>query len=192
MKQVVLIGDSVRLAYQPTVARELSDVAQVHGLPDCGNTRRVIRRLPDILLLAPRADVYHVNSGLHDIARTRAGGRYYVPLPEYIENLRQVIACLKVRTPAAVILATTTPVSEQRQLEDQPDRPFLRWRTDLKAYNDALVRLAASLDVEVNDLHELVMQNGYEDLLVGDGVHFTAEGSECMGKAVAAKIKQVL
>jgi len=134
----------------------------------------------------------HINSGLHDIAKSRTSGRYYIPLDLYKINLQRILRALLERTEARVILATTTPVIESRQLEDDPHRPFLRWNEDVVRYNAASMEVAAALGVPVNDLHAKVMHAGPENLINEDGVHFTASGSEMLGKAVAEKIRPFL
>ncbi len=191
MKQIILIGDSIRLGYQSTVARELGDIAEVWGLPDCGNTYRVTKRLRDWALVR-EPDLVHFNSGLHDMAKSRTSARYYVPLDQYEHNLRRILRTILERTGAKVIVATTTPVSESRQIEDDPHRPFLRWNEDVLRYNQVAVAVATGLGVAVNDLHAVVTRAGPEDLLLEDGVHFTAAGGELLGKAVTERIRSVL
>ncbi len=190
-KEIILIGDSIRWCYQEIVARETADIAQVWGLPDCGNTWRVIKHLRDWALTRD-PDIVHVNSGLHDMAKCRKSGRYYVPLDIYKINLGRILRIILERTEARVILATTTPVVESRQLEDDPHRPFLRRNEDVVRYNAAAIEVATAFGVPVNDLHAKVVHAGPENLIVEDGVHFTAAGSEMLGKAVAEKIRPFL
>ena len=59
---------------------------------------------------------------------------------------------------------------------------------EVAAYNAAAVRVAGELGVPVNDLHAVIMAAGRDELLTQDGVHFTAEGSRLLGKAVAATV----
>ena len=48
---------------------------------------------------------------------------------------------------------------------------------------------ATDLGVAVNDLFSVVGECGAGNLLAKDGVHFTPEGSEILGSAVAAAIR---
>lgn len=112
-----------------------------------------------------------------------------VPLKEYGENVRRILTTLKSETGAAVLWAMTTPVNENRHHEN---KPFDRLEADVDAYNEVATRTATELDVPVSDLFDLIQQAGRDQLLLADGVHFTPEGSELLGKAVAKFIRAQL
>jgi len=65
--QVVLIGDSIRLGYQETVAQELAGRAQVWGPPENSGDSVNVRRHLEEWVLSRRPTVVHLNCGLHDI-----------------------------------------------------------------------------------------------------------------------------
>jgi lysophospholipase L1-like esterase len=96
---------------------------------------------------------------------------------------------MKHKTRAEVIWATTTPVNEQWHHET---KGFDRFEADVDAYNRAATQIAAKLDMRLNNLYEAVMTSGRDRLLTKDGVHFTAEGSELLGGAVAEAVRSCI
>ncbi|MCZ6676888.1 MAG: GDSL-type esterase/lipase family protein [Candidatus Poribacteria bacterium] len=189
LKRVVCIGDSIRMGYEPTVVQELADWAQVWRMGEIqgGNTRNVLEHL-DEWGIQPAPDIVHINAGLHDMARDPGPGpEPRVPLHEYRENLRQIISTIQKKTPALIIFALTTPVDLARQ--HAVNYGVNRVNTDVLTYNQAAREVAAERHVVINDLYQVVVDNGIGQMLREDGVHFTASGSEILGKAVAAAIR---
>ena len=189
MIRVICVGDSIRMGYEPTVVTELDEWADIVEMGDTqgGNTRNVLEHL-NAWVIAHRPDIVHLNAGLHDMARDRGPGpENRVPLDEYGANLRQILEELLQKTNARVILALTTPVDLERQLT--VEKGVNRTPEDVTAYNEAATAIAGDLGVAVNDLFRVIDNHGAGDVLAEDGVHFTAEGSEILGRAVAAAIR---
>ncbi|MBT6147560.1 MAG: SGNH/GDSL hydrolase family protein, partial [Gemmatimonadetes bacterium] len=86
MKNVTLIGDSIRMGYQQFVEEALKDVARIWG-PEIngGDSNNVRTHLPKWLETA--ADVIHLNCGLHDIKKDYDSGQPQVGVETYRENL---------------------------------------------------------------------------------------------------------
>jgi lysophospholipase L1-like esterase len=133
--------------------------------------------------------VVHLNCGLHDVKRAPDTNALLVPLEEYRATVQQILEQAQQGTHAAVIWATTTPVNEAHH---QAEKSFTRFNADIRAYNEAAVAIAQALGLPVDDLFTVVMEAGRDRYLSADGVHFTAEGYELLGKAVAEVIKQIL
>lgn len=113
MGKVVLIGDSIRMGYEPFVREGLAGVAEVLGpAENCAASGDVLARL-DEWALARGADVVHVNCGLHDIRRERGAHGPATPLGEYRANVEAILRRLA-GSGARVVWATTTPVIEER------------------------------------------------------------------------------
>ncbi|MFN0078904.1 MAG: SGNH/GDSL hydrolase family protein [Prosthecobacter sp.] len=131
LPRVLLMGDSVSIAYALEVRKLLAGVANVHRVPaNCGSTKTalgsygLVHWLPDP---KEKWDVIHFNHGLHDLSYRFAddsdknakgeyasptnGGDQNVPPEVYEKNLRGIIARLK-QTGAKLIFASTTPVPE--------------------------------------------------------------------------------
>ena len=69
MKTIVLIGDSIRMGYQEKVREQLADWAYVWVPEENGGTSENILAHLDKWVLSRRADVVHINCGLHDIKK---------------------------------------------------------------------------------------------------------------------------
>ena len=191
MKSIVLIGDSIRMGYEPLVREMLAGRAEVWGPEENGGpSARVLANL-EAWALSRRPDVVHVNCGLHDIKKPPNPslgpdrGEPATPVFIYAENVRKILTALKALPATRVIWASTTPVHEERH-RGNPD--FWRYMDDVIEYNRAAELVASSLKVEIHDLYGLVMESGRDRLLKHDGVHYTPEGCRLLAERVAAKI----
>lgn len=195
MRRVLLIGDSIRLSYQNEVRARLADVAFVSGPNDNGqHTVNLLLNLWSwVITQAP--DVVHLNAGLWDSRRlVRGGSENVVPLEQYETNVRRILTHVRTHLPAArVIWATTTPVIESQALAFHARSGLAgRCGSDIARYNAAATRVAASLDVPVNDLHAVVIAAGPERLLQNDGTHFNDAGVAILADTVAAAVRSHL
>ena len=192
-KSVVLIGDSIRLSYQPTVQQALADCADVWGPEENGgHSVNVLIQLPYwILNRQPTPDIIHINAGLHDLKTVYYGGREnVVPLEHYRANVATILRTIRGRTNARVIWATTTPVNDVRcHIPHAQWNYFDRYDADVIAYSAAARDVCRQLNVPVNDLHALVVAAGADRLLTEDGVHFNDAGQAQLGATVASAIR---
>lgn len=199
LPRVLLIGDSVSIAYTLEVRTLLAGLANVHRVPaNCGSTKTalgyygLVRWLPDP---NEKWDVIHFNHGLHDLsyrfgddrdkndkgeyASPHNGGHPNVSLEEYEKNLRRIIARLK-QTGAKLIFASTTPV---------PDSEAQKYVKDSELpYNAVAKRVMTEENIVWNDLWSLVKPRQAE-LQGKRNVHFQPEGSSVMAKQVAERIR---
>ena len=189
LPRVLLIGDSISIAYTQQVRAELKGTANVHH-PDenCGPTVYGLERLGDWLGTGKWAVIYF-NFGLHDLKYLDAKENYVTPdkghqvaLPEqYGRNLRELVQRMR-RTGAKLIFATTTPV---------PAGANGRVGGSEVAYNSAARRAMEEGGVAVDDLHAFAKARQAEIQQPKD-VHFTPAGSEALAKHVAATIRASL
>ena len=184
MKKIFLIGDSIRLGYDGFVREFLSDKAQVYWNQD--NARFVQYTLRGINLWAgqdcpaEKIDLIHWNNGLWDVGR-QFGDEPLVSLEDYQKYLRRIIARLKIVFPnAKICFALTTWVVE----ESFTNPALMRNNTDIEAYNAAARAIMAEYDIPVDDLYTVSAQMPLE-WHSADGTHFTPEGYEALGRAVA-------
>ena len=178
---IVLIGDSIRMGYQDHVASQLADRAEVWVPEENGGDSRNVLAHIDQWVLARQPDLVHVNCGLHDLKRA-FGAESEVPLDEYERNVRQILHRLQRELNGAVVWATITPVDENWHHQN---KGFDRLEADVEAYNAAARAVAEDLGVPIDDLFAVVEREGKARLLTQDGVHFTEEGSQLLGRAVA-------
>jgi lysophospholipase L1-like esterase len=190
---IVLLGDSIRMGYEPLVREALRGRAEVWGPPENGGpSSRVLSNL-ESWALSRRPDVVHVNCGLHDLKKppNPSGGpdrgEPFTPLFHYAENVKKILAALKGLPGIRVIWASTTPVHEERH-RSNPE--FWRYQEDVIKYNRAAEEAARSLGLAIHDLYGLVMEAGRDRLLRHDGVHFTPEGYQFLAARVAAKVME--
>ncbi len=178
---IVLIGDSIRMGYQDHVASQLADRAEV-WVPEenGGDSRNVLAHL-DQWVFSRQPDLVHVNCGLHDLKRA-FGAKSSVPLDEYEGNVRQILQKLQRELDGVVVWATTTPVDENWHHQN---KGFDRLEADVEAYNAAAHAVAEDIGVPIDDLFAVVEREGKARLLTQDGVHFTEEGSQLLGRVVA-------
>lgn len=201
LPRVLIIGDSVSVAYTLDVRKNLAGVANVHRIPaNGGSTRTALGDYGLIRWLKPseKWDVIHFNEGLHDLsyrfpddrdkndkgeyASPTNGGRPNVSLEQYEKNLRLIVARLK-QTGAKLIFASTTPVPEADAAKYVKDSEL--------PYNVVAKKIMAEEGVTWNDLWAAVKPK--QDQLQGKrNVHFMASGSAVLAKQVAEAITREL
>ncbi|WP_123040331.1 SGNH/GDSL hydrolase family protein [Cohnella candidum] len=182
MKRVLLLGDSIRLGYEPFVREGLAGLAEVVAPEENGRfAKHTLWGVNLWLRDLGKPDVVHWNNGLWDLHHEPPMVEALTSLPEYLETLRRILNELQ-RTGAAVIFATTTPIA--------PDGAG-RSNAEIDTYNEAAVLLMRSSGVEVNDLNALVKAdlNGF---LCEDKLHLTEQGSRRCAAQVVEKIKAYL
>jgi lysophospholipase L1-like esterase len=182
MRQVILIGDSIRMGYQPVVQRALANRAAVWAPRENGGTSANVLAHLDEWVLSRNAYIVHLNCGLHDLKTEFGASRTVVPLAEYRKNLEAIFRQIQERTMSTLIWASTTPVNERWHHQN---KPFDRFESDIEAYNRAATEIATRFDIQIDDLYGLVMDAGRDDYLVQDGVHFSPAGYELLGDRVA-------
>lgn len=189
MPKVVLVGDSIRMGYAPTVRKALTGLAEVWAPePNCGPSPRIVKHIPD-WIVAPGADIIHLNCGLHDLRHERGTAVNSIPLPQYAANLRAIFAAARKTGICTIIFALTTPVNEAWH---RAKKAFDRSEADVDAYNAAARKEAGGARVLINDLCGVVIKAGRDRIMQPDGVHFTDEGYEIIGRAVADYIRPFL
>ncbi len=184
MPKVLLLGDSIRMSYQPLVAELLDGKAEVVGPSDnCQYSLYALSSLGRWIEELGRPDVVHWNNGLHDVGHNPARSPVQIPVDMYVANLEFALKCLTDLTPR-VIWATSTPV--------HPQRPFLTdrwsWRNEeIDAYNAAATELMTDRVIPVNDLHTLVWEN-VDEYLSEDQVHLSESGKKTCARAVVQAV----
>ena len=191
MKNVMLIGDSIRFGAPPNspgygvyVKEMLKGKADVYAPNDnCRFAQYTLRYLYDWEKETEREkiDVIHWNNGLWDVLRIN-GDEPFTPCDVYVYNLKRIHNMLTKRFPnAKIIFALSTAV-----IEEMAKPEFMRYNSDIEKYNQAAKELMETLGVEVNDLYTISKKLGRD--YHSDWVHYNSEGSEILAKAVTEKI----
>lgn len=185
---VLLLGDSIRVSYQPLVASLLKESADVMG-PDenCQYSEYTLVSLDRWLDQLGLPEIVHWNNGLHDVGHNPDRSPVQYPLDEYISNLKAIIKKIR-NTGAKIIWATTTPV--------HPGRPFTAdswsWSNrDIDQYNSEALKLMKSEGIPVNELHSLVNSN-IDEYLSDDLLHLSESGKKKCAEAVSEFIKKII
>lgn len=200
LPRVLVVGDSVSIGYLETVRKLLQGQANVlRPAANCGSTKTaLISNSLESWLGDKPWDVIHFNFGLHDLsyrfangkdkndaeeyASPHNGAKPNVPVQEYGENLRKIVARLK-QTGAKLIFATTTPVpdSEAEKYVQGSEAP----------YNEIARQVMTEEGVLINDLHGMAAAR-LAELQLRRNVHFTSYGSNVLAEGVVDSIKNVL
>ena len=188
ISKVLLLGDSIRMSYQPHVVRMLDGEADVVGPADnCQYSLFTLSSIDRWVGELGIPQVVHWNSGIHDAGHNPRRSPVQIPLEMYRANLQFILEKLRLFT-SRIIFATSTPV--------HPDRPFLEaewsWRNgEIDKYNDAARTLMESEGVPINDLGEVVWKN-YGAFLSEDQLHLSTAGQLACAHAVADRIRPAL
>lgn len=188
--RVLLLGDSIRLAYAPSVRERLADVAEVVDFPDNGGDSANVRaKLGQWLADARALDIVHVNCGLHDIKRAYNSDARQISLENYETNVRAILSRLTGESNAKTVWATSTPVLDERH---HATKGFDRFNSDVVEYNAVAVRLAGDAGVPVNDLYRAIADGDPPTSIGADGVHMTTRGNEILADAVARFVRKLM
>ncbi|MCD6289103.1 MAG: SGNH/GDSL hydrolase family protein [Anaerolineae bacterium] len=183
---IVLIGDSIRMGYEPFVREMLRGQVGVWGPKENGGTsQNVLAHLWE-WVIERGPDVVHINAGLHDLKRGFGAAENAIPLTAYRANVEAILRRILAETDARVIWATITPVNE---VWHHANKPFDRFEADVTAYNQAAIEVCRALGVPVNDLYRIIIDAGRDQLLLPDGVHFSEEGYRLLARAVVSVIE---
>lgn len=208
LPRVLLIGDSISVAYTIAVRRDLEGVANLHRIPaNGGSTKTALGSygLNRWLKEGEKWDIIHFNFGLHDASYRFAndldkdaagnyasptnGGRPNVSVEQYEKNLREIIPILR-KTGAKLVFATTTPI---------PDSKAEKYVQGSEvAYNEVALKVMQEEGIPINDLWGLAMpqltnkNSSGEPFQTPRNVHFGKWSSAILGKQVAESIKKVI
>ena len=154
MKNILLIGDSIRIGYDKSVRTTLEGLANVYFPEEntsfASYVLRYLHEYKDLLPNGEEVDVLHWNAGLWDCLRLFED-EPATSLPVYQQYLERLcVRSRKVAPNAKVIFATSTPIQEEAYL--QPERA-MRYNREIEAYNAAAVEIVTKHGFAVNDLY---------------------------------------
>ena len=180
MKNVLLLGDSIRMGYEPCVRRKLEGRAEVFGPNENGRfALYTLNSLRFWINGIPKPDVIHWNNGLWDLGDDYHVGRPFSTAEEYRSALERTVVVMKKLFPEAkIIMATTTPTKN-------PDV------SGMVRYNEILRSIAEENGFMVDDLFSVVYSD-VEKYICPDGIHLTDEGWDATSDAVVRCIEEYL
>ena len=208
MKNVLLVGDSIRLGYQARVAELLGEDVRVYAPEEnCRYTKYALWGMYTYMEMwgHPKFDVIHWNTGIWDLHRCTADGEIFTPLDEYLAVNRRLAIQMESYC-KNLIWATIIPgnryLDEQKALnalintDSDFTKVFLcdtmeKWNADVIRYNKANADQLAARGIKINDLCALVLEDT-DRYISDDGIHPSAEGYELLARQVAEQIKALL
>ena len=189
MKNVLLLGDSIRRGYDSAVKSTLEGKANVYfPAENCRFASYLLRNIHEYQTLIPegKVDVLHWNAGLGDCLRL-FGEDPQTPLDVYAYYIERLCIRIKKLFPdAVVIFATSTRVQSEKM-----DPNFKRYNEDTEAYNAAAVEIVKKYGFQVNDLYAVSATLPEE--AHSDAVHYyTPMGTEVFTNQVLAYLAPAL
>jgi len=188
--KVVLIGDSIRMGYQPLVQKKLEGEAEVWGpAQNCRHSLWALDHFPE-WVEAQQPDVVHVNFGIHD-SSIQSDGEHQILIDQYRLCLKRFIAKVNALDAVQMIWATSTPRYAAQEGVPMGEWPVLE-SVKLDVYNAAALEIVNAEGLAVNDLHQTILDSDFAKCLRDDGCHMTEFGNEVLSDAVAGAIRQVM
>lgn len=181
MKNLLLIGDSIRMGYDKSVKKTLEGKANViFPEENCRFAAYVLRYFHEYLkdIKGEDIDVIHWNAGLWDCLRLFEE-EPHTPIDVYAYYIERICIRIKKICPnARVIFATSTKVLSEKMSKD-----FKRYNEEIEKYNEAAVKIVKKHGFKVNDLYALSQTLPEE--AHSDAVHYyTPAGTEAFTNQV--------
>lgn len=189
MKNVLLIGDSIRMGYDKAVRKSLEGIANVYFPGEnCRFASYVLRYIHEYkdLVEGGQVDVIHWNAGLWDCLRL-FGEEPHTPVDVYAYYIDRICQRInKIFPGAKVIFATSTQVQSEKMGVD-----FKRYNEEIEKYNDAAVAVVKKYGFAVNDLYGI--SAAFPETAHSDPVHYyTPMGTEAFTNQVLAALAPAL
>lgn len=181
MKNILLIGDSIRRGYDSAVKKTLEGIADVYFPEDnCRFASYLLRYIGDYgaLIKNGTPDIIHWNAGLWDCLR-QYGEDAHTPIEVYAYYIERICLRIKKLYPnATVIFATSTSVISEKMAEG-----FKRYNKEIEEYNSAAAEIVKKHGFLIDDLY--TVSTKLPESAHSDAVHYyTPEGTEAITNQV--------
>lgn len=189
MKNILLLGDSIRQGYDHYVKMAFDGVAEVfYPSENCRFSTFFLRHLGDwknALVRDVRIDLVHWNAGLWDCL-LMPDGLPLVDREEYTKNIERICNIIPLYFPqSSMIFATSTPVQEELFVD------YKRYNKTIELYNESAAKIVLKHGGEINDLYTLMTEQPVE--YHSDRTHYyTKEGTRVITTQVIQCIEKSL
>ncbi len=185
MKNILLIGDSIRKGYDKSVKSSLEGKANVYFPEDnCRFASYLLRYIHEYksLLKDDKFDIVHWNAGLWDCLRLCEEDPH-TPIDIYGYYIERICVRMKKCYPGAkFVFATSTGVQSEKM-----QKYCIRYNEEIEKYNEVAVEIVKKHGFIVNDLYA-VSKNLPEEAH-SDSVHYyTPMGTEAFTNQVLSCI----
>jgi len=177
LPNVLLLGDSITRNYFPEVKKDLAGVANVYLMASSTSVgdQRLPRQIVEFsTMMHVPFQVVHFNNGMHGWRYTEA--QYKAAFPEFLRSVNNLV-----KSPAALVWATTTPV--------RSDAANGATNARVDERNAIAAPLVKAAKITIDDQHALMLQHGD---LHQDSIHFNPTGANLQGDQAAETIKTAL
>ena len=168
MKNLLLIGDSIRRGYDTSVKKTLEGKANViFPEENCRFASYVLRYFHEYIngINPGEIDVIHWNAGLWDCLRLFEEDPH-TPLDFYAYYIDRICLRIKKLCPdSKVIFATSTSV-----LSEKMGKNFKRYNEEIEQYNETAVNIVKKYGFKVNDMYAL--SKSLPEEAHSDSVHY--------------------
>ncbi len=195
MKNVLLLGDSIRQNYQNYVKEKLADIAQVRFPNDNGKFCQLTLRYVYEWIRALRVDgqdfdIVHFNCGLWDVLRLSNEDRTFTDKAQYAELLVRIVDRIRYCCPdTKIIFALSTSVIEPGF--EPGEMVAVRRNSDIQEFNEAARQALTGRVDYINDLWQVSVKLPKD--AHSDDVHYETEmGISALGEQVINGLKQFL
>ncbi len=185
LPQVLIIGDSISIAYTPTVRNLLKGDAQVHRpTTNCRWSAFGVKEI-DKWVGLKKWDVIHFNFGLWDWYGWKQKEK--ATPKSYAQNLQEIVDKLR-KTGARLIFGSTTPPCLKKE---KSSKIFVSIET-AQSFNQKAEEVMVNNGVTLNDLFATIGQKRPAYQKADNDVHYTKEGTKVLAAAVASAIRKAL
>lgn len=191
MKNLLLIGDSIRMGYDKSVKKTLEGKANViFPAANCRFASYLLRHFHECLgegkVKGENIDVIHWNAGLWDTLRLFEE-EPHTPIDVYAYYIERICVRIKKLCPnAKVIFATSTSVISERM-----DKNAKLYNKEIEQYNETAVKVVEKYGFKVNDLYSLSIS--LPEDAHSDAVHYyTTAGTEAFTNQVLSFVVPAL
>ena len=181
MKNILLLGDSIRLIGYGTKVPELlgSEYKVFQPTDNCRFSQYTRRFLRDWFPKDEEIDVVHWNNGIWDCCEYYGDG-CLTPPEFYCDTMVRIARILKTKA-KKVIFATTTPVADPYEYAKS---------SSIELYNSLIVPKLEAEGLIINDLYSFVKPN-VDSFICSDRVHLTPAGIDACAERVCEVLREV-
>ena len=178
-ERILIIGDSITCGYRGIVNKILQGESYADGLGTSKSVDnpKMFALIDYVLSQQSNCKLIQFNNGLHG---------WHLDVQAYKEYYWQIVKYLKEKYPdKKLVLVLTTPVRDNTNLQNMAER-----NAEVIRRNQAVREIAASENIPVNDLYEVIIQ--HPEVYSPDGVHLLQEGYEMLAQKCVEINEQVL
>ena len=185
--RIMLIGDSIRMGYQPLVAEKLKGRADVYGPEEnCLTSMYSVARF-DTWIEKAVPDILTFNFGLHD-SNVLSDGRPNIVVEQYALNVWRFIEKARARKIPRLIWVTTTPCYRVDAAV-----PVSEWVVNTAAihaqFRYAALEVIHGENIEVVDMYPVMRAAGPTYYLPADGTHMTEAGKALLADTLCGALR---